>query len=107
MKRYLLTVIFILSTLFINGQTISYDNAQQILSDVLMTQKALQGAVILSNMKGNIASADCRMTKRGLKACKKDFMNIVTEKSKQFSYDDYRTDYVGLKGLKRCNSQGQ
>lgn len=100
MKRYLLTVIFILSTLFTNGQTISYDNAQQILSDVLMTQKALQGAVILSDMKGNdIASADCRMTKRGLKACKQDFMNIVAKKSKQFSYDDCRTDYVGLKGL--------
>lgn len=100
MKRYLLTVAFILSALFTNGQTISHDKAQQILSDMLMAQKALQGAVILSDMEGNsIASADCRMTKRGLKACKQDFMNIVAEKSKQFSYGDCRTDYVGLKGL--------
>ena len=51
-------------------------------------------------MKGNdIASADCRMTKRGPKACKQDFMNIAAEKSKQFSYDDCRTDYVGLESL--------
>ena len=99
MKRYLLTVAFILSALFINGQTINHDNAQQILTDVLMAQKALQGAVILSDMKGNdIASADCRMTKRGPKACKQDFMNIAAEKSKQFSYDDCRTDYIAAKG---------
>ena len=64
MNRYLLTVAFILSALFTNGQTISHDNVQQILSDILTAQKALQGAVILSDMKGNdIASADCRMTK--------------------------------------------
>ena len=87
MNRYLLTVAFILSALFTNGQTISHDNVQQILSDILPAQKALQGAVILSDMKGNdIASADCRMTKRGPKACKQDFMNIAAEKSKQFSY---------------------
>lgn len=71
-----------------------------ILSDMLMAQKALQGAVILSDMEGNsIASADCRMTKRGLKPCKQDFMNVVAEKSKQFSYGDCRADYIGLKGL--------
>ena len=87
MNRYLLTVAFILSALFTNGQTISHDNVQQILSDILTAQKALQGAVILSDMKGNdIASADCRMTKRGPKACKQDFMNC-------------RTDYVGLESL--------
>ena len=100
MNRYLLTVAFILSALFTNGQTISHDNVQQILSDILTAQKALQGAVILSDMKENdIASADCRMTKRGPKACKQDFMNIAAEKSKQFSYDDCRTDYVGLESL--------
>ena len=54
----------------------------------------------LSDMKENdIASADCRMTKRGPKACKQDFMNIAAEKSKQFSYGDCRTDYVGLESL--------
>mgnify|MGYP001522471629 CR=1 FL=1 len=53
MNRYLLTVAFILSALFTNGQTISHDNVQQILSDILTAQKALQGAVILSDMKGN------------------------------------------------------
>ena len=100
MKRYLLTVAFILSALFINGQTINHDNAQQILSDVLMAQKALQGAVIFSDMKGNdIASADCRMAKQGLTPCKQDFMNVVAEKSKQFSYGDCRADYAELKGL--------
>lgn len=100
MKRYLLTIAFILSALFINGQTISHDNAQQILSDVLIAQKALQGAVIFSDMKGNdIASAECRMTKQGLKPCKQDFMNVVAEKSKQFSYGDCRTDYAELEGL--------
>lgn len=100
MKRYLLTVAFILSALFTNGQTIRHDDAQQILSDVLMAQKALQGAVIFSDIKGNdIASADCRMTKRGLKPCKQDFMNVVAEKSKQFSHDDCRADYAELKGL--------
>ena len=70
MNRYLLTVAFILSALFTNGQTISHDNVQQILSDILTAQKALQG-----------------------------FMNIAAEKSKQFSYDDCRTDYVGLESL--------
>ena len=59
MNRYLLTVAFILSALFTNGQTISHDNVQQILSDILTAQKALQGAVILSDMKENdIASAN-------------------------------------------------
>lgn len=100
MKRYLLTVAFILSALFTNGQTISHDNVQQILSDILTAQKALQGAVILSDMKGNgIASADCRMTKQGLTPCKQDFMNVVAEKSKQFSYGDCRADYAELNGL--------
>ena len=41
MNRYLLTVAFILSALFTNGQTISHDNVQQILSDILTAQKAL------------------------------------------------------------------
>ena len=72
MNRYLLTVAFILSALFTNGQTISHDNVQQILSDILTAQKALQGAVILSDMKGNdIASADCRMTKRDFSVSEK------------------------------------